>query len=80
MDDPFTAVIYPAKIVCQTCEENGSPGSSTNIINRDQGERWLRGHGTTFHNGPFEIGIWSGIGKPGIDYDALKNGMRDVWL
>lgn len=80
MEDLFATVVYPAKIVCQDCEEAGSPGHNATILNADQGGRWLRGHGTTFHNGPFQVGIWSGVTPPTVDLDFARQAIRDVWL
>jgi hypothetical protein len=55
IDTMLAHAIYPARIVCETC-----PISAT-VTSDDQARRWLRGHSDAFHDGPFEVGIWTNI-------------------
>lgn len=79
--DPATAlfaeVAFPAKLKCGDC------AAATTVLDADQGARWLRGHGSTFHDGPFEVSIWSSLEALRYDGDLvaiMREAMKEIEL
>lgn len=72
MDELFAYAVYPARVVCETCQ------ISTTVVNEDQGRRWLRGHGETFHDGPFEVGVWNGVAALRYDPEFIKQATKEI--
>lgn len=68
----FASVAFPAKLKCEEC------ATGTTVLDADQGTRWLRGHGSTFHDGPFEVHIWSSVQALRYDSDDVVAKMREA--
>lgn len=72
IDELFAEAVYPIRVVCETCQIHAT------VVNEDQGRRWLRGHGETFHDGPFEVGVWNSVEALRYDPEVIASATRDL--
>lgn len=74
----FADVGFPAKLKCDECF------AAATVLDADQAARWLKGHGSTFHDGPFQVHIWSSVEalryEPGELAAIMREAMKEVDL
>ena len=72
IDELFAHTVFPARVVCETCQ------ISAPVVDADQGRRWLRGHGEVFHDGPFEVGVWTNVEALRYGPEVIAEATQDL--